>query len=533
MDMAVTPMALTTSANGLSGKVMRQVGSLPPACTAHLDRPSDVAGFRRAARTLFAHGIAPDQVRWQVGGGDAGSLFTAAPSDDPGTATELTGTAGGPAPTVPGAFVDLVAAAALHDDPGRFDLLYRLLWRLQHEPGLRHDPLDAEWMRAAHLAQAVRRDEHKMRAYVRFRPLARGPGEAPLHVAWFEPAHHIVEAAAPFFARRFTSLHWSILTPRRSVCWDGERLHLGDGARREDAPPQDAGDALWLTYYAHIFNPARLNLEVMTREMPRRYWKNLPEAALIQPLAALAHERSTRMIDQPPTAPARKLPRVSPPLATTPAFAAPPRLGAVPHDQRPAAWHATRDAARACTNCPLHSHATQAVFGEGPLDAQLMFVGEQPGDQEDLRGRPFVGPAGQLFDAALSELGLDRARAYVTNAVKHFKFELRGQRRLHKTAAQLEAAACLDWLEREIDIVRPRAIVALGATAARSLLGRAVAVTRERGQWWPRHDGVPVLVTLHPSALLRLPKPERDAAYPQWLADLALAARLPTDTANA
>jgi DNA polymerase len=153
-----------------------------------------------------------------------------------------------------------------------------------------------------------------------------------------------------------------------------------------------------------------------------------------------------------------------------------------------------------------------------------MFVGEQPGDQEDLRGRPFVGPAGRLLDAALGQAGIDRERAYVTNAVKHFKFELRGGRRLHKTAAQQEAAACLDWLEREIGTVRPRAIVALGATAARSLLGRPVEVLRERGRWQARADGLPVLVTLHPSALLRLPGAQQDAAFQHWVRDLALAA---------
>jgi uracil-DNA glycosylase family protein len=176
-----------------------------------------------------------------------------------------------------------------------------------------------------------------------------------------------------------------------------------------------------------------------------------------------------------------------------------------------------------CRECPIGEHATQSVFGEGPVGATVMMVGEQPGDQEDLQGRPFVGPAGRLLDKAVEELGWSRDRLYVTNAVKHFKFELRGKRRMHKTPAQREVAACLHWLESEIAQVRPRAFIALGATASRALLGRPVAVMRERGQWHTDARGLPVLVTLHPSALLRGDPEQRESAYEQWLKDLAVA----------
>jgi DNA polymerase len=155
-----------------------------------------------------------------------------------------------------------------------------------------------------------------------------------------------------------------------------------------------------------------------------------------------------------------------------------------------------------------------------------MFVGEQPGDQEDLQGRPFIGPAGQLLARALDELGIARDRVYVTNAVKHFKFELRGKRRIHKTPAQQEAAACLHWLESEIELVAPEALVALGATAARQLMGTAVAVTKARGQWLTRADGRRVLITLHPSALLRMEPADKAAAYAAWLDDLRHAVAL-------
>jgi uracil-DNA glycosylase family protein len=177
-----------------------------------------------------------------------------------------------------------------------------------------------------------------------------------------------------------------------------------------------------------------------------------------------------------------------------------------------------------CRECPIGEHATQAVPGDGPVAATLMIVGEQPGNDEDLAGRPFVGPAGRLLDRAFDELGWRRDRLFVTNAVKHFKFELRGKRRIHKTPAQREVAACHHWLEDEVAAIAPRALIALGATAVRSLLGSKVSVMRDRGHWFEGPQGLPVLVTLHPAAILRA---ERDApaAYDDWLADLSAANR--------
>ena len=189
--------------------------------------------------------------------------------------------------------------------------------------------------------------------------------------------------------------------------------------------------------------------------------------------------------------------------------------------------HRAATAASTCRECPLGEHATQTVWGEGPVGTRLMLVGEQPGDREDLAGRPFVGPAGGVLDRALEALGWPRDTLYVTNAVKHFSFQLRGQRRMHKTPAQQEVAACLHWLEDEISAVQPSAIIALGATAARALLGRPVAVLRERGRWQRRPDGLPVLVTLHPSALLRGDRAAFESAFERWLADLREADRSP------
>jgi uracil-DNA glycosylase family protein len=182
---------------------------------------------------------------------------------------------------------------------------------------------------------------------------------------------------------------------------------------------------------------------------------------------------------------------------------------------------ALRDAAANCRECPLGAKATQTVWGEGRTHAPLMLVGEQPGDREDVAGRPFVGPAGKLLDRAIASLGWERSTLYITNAVKHFSFELRGKRRIHKTPAQLEILACLHWLESELEAVGPAAVVALGRVAASALLGRPVKVMSERGNWVRRADGVDVLITVHPSSLLRGDPTQRDSAYAAWLEDLS------------
>jgi uracil-DNA glycosylase len=185
-----------------------------------------------------------------------------------------------------------------------------------------------------------------------------------------------------------------------------------------------------------------------------------------------------------------------------------------------------RQAAENCTRCPLYKNATQTVFGEGPADAPVVFVGEQPGDQEDLAGKPFVGPAGQLFDRALEEAGIDRKRVYVTNAVKHFKFEQRGKRRIHKKPNNDEIEACRWWLDQELGFVMPRLTVALGATAARALTGRDVTISHMRGEVISLRDGLEGFITVHPSFLLRLPDADAKAReYERFVDDLKLIAR--------
>ncbi|HEY0313237.1 MAG TPA: UdgX family uracil-DNA binding protein [Allosphingosinicella sp.] len=444
-----------------------------------LAAPDDFDGWRAAARALASAGVAPGEVGWKVEGQEAGDLF--------GTGTSPP--AGAPFP-VPRAFLSLAETAICHSDPERFALLYALLLRIRTTPKALEDEADPLVRRVEAMAKAVRRDIHKMHAFVRFREVEEEG--AVRFVAWFEPEHHIVRAASGFFARRFANMRWSILTPELSVHWDGEALTEGPGAARADAPDRDPVEAVWKTYYASIFNPARLKVGAMLKEMPKKYWKNMPETALVGQLVAGAQGREARMVETSRT-----------------------QIGS----NALAAWQAVREEARGCTRCHLFECATQTVFGEGPVTAPLMFVGEQPGDQEDLAGKPFIGPAGQLFDRALGEAGIDRGQAYVTNAVKHFKFERRGKRRIHSKPDAGEIEACRWWIEQERAILRPTLTVALGATAARSLFHKAVTISAVRGRPHAMPEGGEAWVTVHPSFLLRV-RDNRDAEYARFVEDL-------------
>jgi uracil-DNA glycosylase family protein len=183
-----------------------------------------------------------------------------------------------------------------------------------------------------------------------------------------------------------------------------------------------------------------------------------------------------------------------------------------------------RQAAAACRGCPLWQIGTQTVFGEGRRDARLMLVGEVPGDREDLEGKPFVGPAGRLLDDALLQAGIEREDAYVTNVVKHFKWEARGRRRMHKTPNRLEIVSCLPWLEAELELIKPKVLICLGGTAAKALLGSNFRVTQRRGEFVESDLAPHVTTTIHPSAILRLrPEADRRAEFERFVADLAIA----------
>ena len=471
-------------------------------CVATVEPAWDPEAWRAQARVALAADIPPEDIDWT--GGVQGSLIVGSPLDSMPSCPSSPSSPRKRGSTMPRSFLDLAERVLCHRDPVRHGLLYRMAWRIAHgERHLVEIATDPDTHRAMQLDQSVRRDTHKMKAFVRFREV---PGVDNTFIAWFEPEHHIVDRVSGFFARRFAGMRWSILTPDRSVHWNGDALAFGPGALRADAPDDDAQESLWRAYYTHIFNPARVNPRMMRQEMPQKYWKHLPEAQAIPTLLREAGTRVETMEARAPQPARRRLPEAYSPPVDAPATD----------------LDALRLQARDCRACPLWEPATQTVFGEGPAHARIVLVGEQPGDEEDLSGRPFVGPAGRLLDRALQEIGVDRADLYLTNAVKHFRFERRGKHRLHKAPDPTHARACRQWLAREFDLLQPEIVVCLGATAAHSLFGSDFRLMEQRGEWRELRSGARAFATVHPAWVLRQPASEREAAYRGLVADLRL-----------
>lgn len=480
------------AAEALSERTRRTVSLAPGA---------DLPGFRAALRGLIAEAVAPDAVAWTVA--DAPGLFPAIAEQREAAPLRL-----------PRPVAALIPMVVQHRDPERYALLHALVWRvLNGERGLCEVASDPLVHRLNLLRKAVARDLHKMHAFLRFRRIA---GEPERFAAWFEPDHHILAQAAEFFVDRFRGLRWSILTPDGSVHWDGIELAFGPPGRRAEVPEGDGFEAGWLDYYESTFNPARTNLRAMKAEMPRKYWHNMPETAAIPALVRAAAGRTAQMIEREPVMSAKRDPA---------------KAVAAMADQEPLTLDALNAVIRRAD--PLVPGATQAVLGEGPLGATLAFVGEQPGDQEDRQGRPFVGPAGMLLTRALEEAGIDRSAAYLTNAVKHFKFEERGKRRIHQKPTAGEVGHYRWWLDRELDLVGPKLVVALGATAVLALTGKQIPITRARGPFRfdrPNREGGGTrfqgFITVHPSYLLRLPDEAKAEAYAAFVDDLRRVAAL-------
>lgn len=451
---------------------------------------ADEVQFRALARRCLALNIAPAEVSFAA----AATLFERVPEQ-------------GEAPSfaVPRAYAELLSDAICHRAPDRFALLYDVLWRIRHgESELAGNPADASVARLQDYARNVRRDIHKMHAFLRFRE--QSIDGRRVFTSWFEPQHFILRQAVPFFVDRFSNMEWFIATPIGTAAWNGSELVYGPPAERASPCADAVLDEAWLTYYRTTFNPARLRLKAMVNEMPRHYWANMPETRLIPAMVANAGRRLEEMAARNPDPAPRFAERIAARSAT---------LEQMPAD----GLEALKSEISQCRRCPLYCGATQAVAGEGPADAEIMLVGEQPGDAEDIAGRPFVGPAGQLLDKALAEAGVERGRLYLTNAVKHFKYEPRGKRRIHQKPNAGEIQSCKWWLNREIALIKPRLIVALGATAAGALNGRAVSVTKQRGpMMFGETQG---FVTVHPSYLLRLPEESaREREYRNFVTDL-------------
>jgi probable DNA metabolism protein len=448
-------------------------------------RAHDFLSWRNESRRLLAADVSPADVHWA---GANETLF----GGEQTTEAKI-----GSVASVPKEFLRLAQTAALHRDDDRWNVLYRVLYRLTHsEPSLLKVGIDDDVRRLELMNQAVSRDMHKMTAFVRFRRMENSDPECM--VAWYSPDHHVVKAIAPWFSRRFGGVRWSILTPDECAHWDLEKLTFTPGAPRSAAPAGDDMEHLWKDYYGSIFNPARVKVKAMKAEMPVRHWATLPEAEIIPNLLAKANVRVIEMAKNQKSSAAEFVPRTND-------------------------LQQLRAAASICRGCELYARATHVVFGEGRPDAKVVMVGEQPGDEEDLKGHPFVGPAGRLLDKAMLEAGLDREQVYVTNAVKHFKWIERGKRRIHAKPSGIEISSCRPWLEAELASIQPELVVCLGATAAQSLMGRDFRVTTERGIFFPHRWAKQLVATIHPSAILRMPD-RRDEEYALFVHDLKLIA---------
>lgn len=447
----------------------------------HTVEVDDFDGWRHRARGLLQQCVLPSEVDFcSPSAQPLLSGFDAEPvggSDD-----SLPVHRRNASPSVSAEFLKRARLVACHRDSRRWNLLYRLLWRLTNgEPRLLEMAFDDDVHLSSLLAKSVSRDAHKAQAFVRFRRIETEEGER--YIAWHRPDHRILKLVGPFFSRRFKSMDWTILTPDESARWDGNSLTYGPGAPASAAPSADDLEELWRSYYRSTFNPARIKLAMMRREMPARYWAALPETQLLPDMLAEAPSRVEKMLEY--------------------AAAGPRPVTAADFLPQARDYESLANGAAGCRGCDLCSRATQTVFGRGRVDASMMLVGEQPGDEEDRRGEPFVGPAGQVLSEALATAGLAREEVYLTNAVKHFHWEPRGKQRLHKKPPSRVVSACRPWLEAELALVRPRVLVCLGVTAAQSVLGRDTRFLKERGASFASDVCERTIITWHPAAILR------------------------------
>lgn len=420
-----------------------------------LSSVNDLDEWRAAARALLLAAVPPEEVTW-VDPAQPHDLFDH-PEPPPAVTRRKVG-------VVPKRFLAWAAAAICHKDPDRFALLYSLLWRLQKDRTILFKRDDTDVGKLHRRVEAVMAETKRMKEQLLFRRAVAADGHKGV-AAWFEPRHYVLERVAPHFVRENGREEWVIATPYRTAFWDRRALSFGPG-------------------------------------------RNLPERSFegIAPNAPRNRTPAHRIaISEGPESGEAEMVRTESELPVRQARrpAAPREIETI-DDEEIVSLADARAAVQGCMRCPLYQFATQAVFGEGPARADIMFVGEQPGDQEDLQGRPFVGPAGRIFDTALKKVGIERKSVYVTNAVKHFKFQPRGKKRLHQRPNAGEVQACKFWLNLEREFVRPKLIVALGATAVQSLLGRSATISKLRGDPVQLEDGTWMYVTIHPSYLLRL-----------------------------
>lgn len=455
----------------------------------------DYVQWREVARQLLSAEIAPEHIEWRT---DA--TFQPVTLDATASAANL---ATSPL-RLSRQVINMLESVACYRHGGRWDLMYRLAWRWLREPGLMADAADPDVHHATKFAKAVEREVHRMHAFVRFRELEDEHG-GKMYYAWFEPVHEVLRRGVPFFCQRFPNMDWMIATPDGAALWREGELQFLAAPDTPRLPKADAYENLWRTYYRNICNVARINSPAMQRHMPQRYWRDLPEAVEIHALVRHGQADFAQREQEAVAAEMTKARAVQRAVSELPDYSTGPA---------------------ACRRCDIWRHATQAVLGEGPATASIMLVGEQPGDEEDLRGRPFVGPAGRVLDEALHAAGLDRGELYITNAVKHFKWQPRGKRRLHKRPDAAEVAACSHWLDAEVVQIKPRIIVTLGASALRAVTGLTDSIESARQLQIAHATGAQVVCTYHPAAILRAEPTDADLLRQHLVNDLRHAREL-------
>lgn len=419
--------------------------------------------WREKARMLLAENIHYDDVQWTET--DDGFIFGEA-----WTGNNLVSTF-----RVSREFVELSQVVSAFRDISTWFLLYRSLYRLKENPILLADPLDPDVLELHRRYKLVTRDIHKMKAFVRFKEITEENGSH--FMAWHRPDHRIVKLAAPFFKDRFNGMKWTIMTEDETMSWDLHALTFGPGIKKEDAPLSDDKEELWKTYYKAIFNPARIKISAMKKELPVRHWKTLPETELITSLIQEAPDRLETFYESQRE---NSLSKIS---AST--------------------IHELNEQLKNCKACGICEKATAPVPGHGPHHARIMVIGEQPGHEEDLAGTPFIGPSGKLLDEALQLSHNRREDMYLTNAVKGFKYIPKGHTRWHKGASITEIKTCNSWLKKEVEIIKPEIVVCLGRSAALSAIGKMVKIEDTRGKVFETPFSKTTIILPHPASILR------------------------------
>ena len=439
--------------------------------------------WRSKARELLAQKIPPQDVHWKVDEFEFAFGEEFVHRNTPNTIQ------------LPKDFIEMAYTVSLFRDDSTWELLYRVAWRILHENRqLMKIQLDPDVRELMARQKSVGRDLHKMHAFVRFREIKQPEGES-VYMAWHRPDHRILRLAAPFFKDRFNGMKWVIMTEDESMSWDKKQLVFLPGVLQHELPADEKED-LWKTYYSSIFNPARVKVGMMKKEMAVRYWGTLPEAQLITSLIDQAPARVNEFYQsQAPLAPIRKIETLD----------------------------EIKVALKECAACGICSASSGPVAGIGPKDASLAFIGEQPGNEEDLKGEPFIGPAGKELMAAFHKVGIKREEVYLSNAVKGFKWIKGYVDRQHKNPYSKEISACRPWLQNELNIVKPKILVCLGRTAAQSVLGKMIKLEDERGRFFSTPFSDRTIVLPHPASLLRMENAEdQELARARFLQEMQM-----------